>query len=309
MPALVETMFSVREKPWHGLGTIIEDAPTSKEAIRLAGLDWDVVPNPIYDASGNPISGYVANTRSSDGSVLGIVTPKYKIVQNAEAFEFTDSLVGEGLTYETAGSLRNGKQIWLLGKMPSTTILDDEVEPYICFTNTHDGMGSVRVCMTPVRVVCNNTLNLALSTARRSWSAVHSLYIETRLDEARQSLDLIDGYMSALDAEANTLAAASITDADIEAVFDALYPVADSDSNVRKQRVETIKNDFFQRLDAKDIRQYRGTMYGAVMAITDFVDHAEPLRKTDTFAENRWSQIIMGHPVVDQFYKTIKKIA
>ena len=190
MPANVETMFSVREVPWHGLGTIVQEAPTSKDALHLAGLDWNVISNPIFTADGKEIEGWKSNVRDSDNTVLGIVSNKYKIVQNAEAFEFTDELISDDVKYETAGSLRNGKQIWLLAKMPKVKVVGDDVDPYVCFTNSHDGLGSIKVCMTPVRVVCNNTLNLALSNKRRCWTTRHVGDINSKLEEARRTLAL-----------------------------------------------------------------------------------------------------------------------
>ncbi len=110
MPANVETMFSVRETPWHGLGRIIMDAPASREALELAGLDWQVESRNIYSGTGAMIPGYRANVRSTDDAVLGVVSDRYRIVQNEEAFQFTDDLLGEGVTYETAGSLQGGKK-------------------------------------------------------------------------------------------------------------------------------------------------------------------------------------------------------
>ena len=110
MSANVETMFSVREKPWHGLGKVIADAPNSVEAIRLAGLDWNVYQQSLITDNGLQVSGYKANIRDSDNSVLGIVSDRYKIVQNQEAFQFTDELLGKGVRYETAGSLQGGKK-------------------------------------------------------------------------------------------------------------------------------------------------------------------------------------------------------
>ena len=105
MSANVETMFSVRETPWHGLGRIVMDAPASREALELAGLDWQVESRNIYSGTGAMIPGYRANVRSTDDAVLGVVSDRYRIVQNEEAFRFTDDLLGEGVTYETAGSL------------------------------------------------------------------------------------------------------------------------------------------------------------------------------------------------------------
>ena len=97
MSANVETMFSVRETPWHGLGRIIMDAPASREALELAGLDWQVESRNIYSDTGAMIPGYRANVRSTDDAVLGVVSDRYRIVQNEEAFQFTDDLLGEGV--------------------------------------------------------------------------------------------------------------------------------------------------------------------------------------------------------------------
>ena len=115
MAANVETMMYVREKPWHGLGTMVMEAPTSADALRLAGLDWTVDQTPVYTDAGIEITGYKANRRNSDNAILGIVSDRYKIVQNTEAFEFTDALIGETengvVKYETAGSLCGGKRV------------------------------------------------------------------------------------------------------------------------------------------------------------------------------------------------------
>lgn len=123
MAANVETMFYVRTEPWHGLGTKVMEAPTSKDALQLAELDWQVIQEPVFTAQEELISGYKANVRNSDRQILGVVTDRYKVVQNDEAFAFTDSLLGEGVRYETAGSLQNGRKVWLLARMPRDYII------------------------------------------------------------------------------------------------------------------------------------------------------------------------------------------
>ena len=174
MAANFESGFSANGiELWHGLGEIIKDAPTSEDAIRIAGLDWDVIPKPIYDEFGRELPGYKVNIRSSDNMALGIVTDRYKVVQNREAFAFTDELLGQGVRYETAGSLSSGKRVWMLARMENTWLAEEEISPFMVFTNSHDGTGAIRVAMTPVRVCCENTLNLALKTADRHWSCVH----------------------------------------------------------------------------------------------------------------------------------------
>lgn len=185
MSAEVETMmFTGRERPWHGLGTQVEEAPDSKEALIAAGLDWDVVQRPVFTQDGVKVPGYFANVRQQDGSILGVVTSRYKVVQNRDAFAFTDELLGEGVRYETAGSLMGGRKTWILAKLPTRYIIQGEqILPYLVFSNTHDGSGAIKIAMTPIRVVCNNTLNLALNTADRCWSIHHTGDIAAKLED------------------------------------------------------------------------------------------------------------------------------
>ena len=96
MPANVETMFYTREKPWHGLGTKVQEAPCSADALIYAGLDWSVNQRDVFTGSGTLIPGYKANVRSTDEAILGIVSDRYKVVQNEDAFRFTDDLLGGG---------------------------------------------------------------------------------------------------------------------------------------------------------------------------------------------------------------------
>lgn len=216
MAANVETMFSTREKPWHGLGTIVEEASTSKDALKLAGLDWDVIQSPVYSTYGI-VEGYKANIRNTDGATLGVVSDRYKVIQNREAFAFTDALLGAGVRFETAGSLQGGKKIWLLARLPREYIIAGErISPYLVFSNTHDGSGTVRVAITPIRVVCNNTLNLALNTASRSFSMIHTGDIKGKVQEAKQTLFMSDKYMEALGKEFEHLRKMRITDQQVK---------------------------------------------------------------------------------------------
>ena len=213
MAANVETMFYTRETPWHGLGTKVANSPTSRDALRLAGLGWKVFQELIYTENGEKIEGFKANVRNSDRKVLGVVSDRYKIIQNEEAFAFTDSLLGEGVRYETAGSLMGGRKVWLLAHMPHEYIISGErISPYVVFSNTHDGSGAVSVALTPVRVVCSNTLNLALATAKRSWSMVHTGNIKDRLKEAGDTLFLAGKYMESLGKEFERLRMKKLTD-------------------------------------------------------------------------------------------------
>lgn len=316
----IETMFSAgRQKPWHyemtkDVTKLIQEAPTSAEALHLAGLDWTVDQTPVYTDSGIEIPGYKANRRSSDDFILGIVSDRYKIVQNTEAFEFTDAIVGETedgvVKYETAGSLNGGKKIWLLAKMPTQKILDDDVEPYMCFSNTHDGTGAIRICMTPIRVVCQNTLNMALSQAKRQWSTKHVGDIQSKLEEAKLCLQLADKYMRGLDEEADRLANATLYREQIDEILNELFPIEDDATERKKRNVQAMKDNFYVAYFMPDIAQFKDTAWGAVNAMSDMITHATPKRNTASYNENRWGKIMEGHALFDQFVNLVnKKIA
>ena len=237
--------------------------------------------------------------------MFGIVSNRYNIVQNEDAFSFTDSLIGEDVRYETAGSLREGRTVWLLAKMPERKILGDKFDPYICFTNSHDGFGAVKVCMTPIRVVCNNTLNLALSTANRMWSTRHIGDIQTKLQEAKLTLLHANDYMNELNVTAEKLADKKVTEAEMEAIFDAIYPIKEDDSNRKKNNVLDLKENFFRCYNMEDIAQFKGTAWGIVNAATDLVAHVAPARMTEKYQENNWGKIMTGHTFVDEVFKRV----
>ena len=319
MAANVESMFSVREKPWHyaqnpEVTKLIQEAPTSEEALIAAGLDWNVISTPVYQENGLLIPGYKANVRDKDNSVLDIVSSRYRIIQNTEAFSFTDALIGETefgeVRYETAGSLCGGKKVWLLAKMPARKILDDDIEPYICFANSFDGSGAVQVCATPVRVCCANTMALALNTAKRKWSTKHVGDMQSKLEEARLCLQLADKYMTNLDIEADHLANAKLYEEQISEILDEMFPVDDKATERKKNNILQFKNQFWTAYSMPDIQQFEDSAWKAVNAMSDIVTHAAPQRASVTYNENRWGKLMDGHPIMDQFVTLVnKKIA
>lgn len=300
MPANVETMMYVREKPWHGLGTLVAEAPTSADALKFAGLDWNVRQEPVFNSRGGIIKGFKANVRDTDNSVLGVVGDRYRVVQNADAFRFTDDLIGGEVRYETVGSLRGGKQIWLLAKMPETKIAGDAVEPYLCFTNAHDGSSGVKVCMTPIRVVCNNTLNMALNTAKRTWSLRHTESIHERLDEARSCLFRAEDYMEGLAQYADMAANTTLRDDEIRAIINELFPITDKTGEREKANLKKCRDEFMVCYFAPDIAKFRNTAWGVINAASDLVTHSMPHKNTPTYAENNWGRIMDGHALMDK---------
>lgn len=311
MAAHIETMFYTREKPWHGLGVKVADALSSAEALAASGLDWKVVQKKILTEDGDPAPGFKANVRDSDGKVLGIVSDRYRVVQNGEAFAFTDRLLGEGVRYETAGSLNGGRRVWVLARMPREYImLGDRVSPYMVFSNTHDGSGAIRVAMTPVRVVCSNTLNLALSTAARGWSAMHTAGALDKIGEAEHTLFMAERYMDALGREFESLSRVKLADARAEACMNALLPMDEGMGRVQKGNVTKLREDLKARyFDAPDLKDMPKNAYRLLNAVSDFTTHGKPLRESENRKESLFAKVVDGNAVLDRAYGLIKNIA
>lgn len=307
MAANVETMFSVREKPWHGLGTVVSNAPSSKEALVSARLNWKVLQEPIFTEQEEEIAGYKANVRDTDRRVLGVVSDRYKVIQNSEAFAFTDELLGEGVCYETAGALQDGKKVWLLARMPHEYIISGErISPYLLFSNTHDGTGAVKVALTPIRVVCNNTLNLALRTAKRSWSMVHTGDVREKISEARDTLLRAENYMDSLGKEIDTLRKIKLSDREVREYMEMLLPMDEGISAQQKKNIVRLREDMQARyFDAPDLQDVGKNAYRFINAVSDFATHAQPVRKTANYRENLFLKTVEGNPLIDRAYQMV----
>ncbi len=305
MAAEVETMFYTREKPWHGLGVRVENALSSKDALIAAGLDWNVEQRKIYTEDGYAIPGYFANVRSSDHHTLGVVTKRYKIVQNHEAFAFTDALLGKGVRYETAGSLKGGRKTWILARLPKQYRLAEDITmPYLVFSNSHDGSAAIKVAMTPVRVVCNNTLNLALRDADRIWSANHTGDIDSKLEDARMTLFMAENYMNELAEESTRLSRKRVSDAEVEEYIKMLLPIATNATETMEQNVKKMREDLKMRYySAPDLQNIGKSQYRFINAVSDFATHAKPLRETRQYQENLFLKTMEGNPLVDKAYR------
>lgn len=277
MSAEVETMFYTRQKPWHGLGTMVTEAPDSKSALELAGLNWTVIQKPIKTQDGLPIPGFKANMRNTDNQVFGVVTDRYKVVQNQDAFAFTDKLLGEGVTYETAGSLREGHRTWLLAKLPQRYIISgDEMTPYLVFMNSHDGTGAIKAAMTPIRVVCMNTLLYA------------------------------DKYMSELGKAIDRMNKIKLSDRQVYEYIDALFPLLDEPTEQQKKNLMKMKENVKLRyFEAPDLQHVGKNAYRFVNAVSDFATHAKPLRARKNYRENLFARTVDGNAMIDKAYQLV----
>ena len=266
-----------------------------------------MVQQPIQTVDGPVIPGFKANIRDQDGQVLGVVTDRYKVVQNEDAFAFTDELLGEGVSYETAGSLQNGRRIWILARLPQRYVISgDEVAPNLVFMNAHDGTGAIKAAMTPVRVVCQNTLNLALATAKRSWSINHTGDIQGKLNDARDTLLYAGQYMSELGKTVDQLRQIRLSDRKVYEYIDALFPLVEGASDLQRKNLLRLKEEMKRRyFDAPDLRHVGKNGYRFVNAVSDFATHAKPLRESSRYKENLFARTVEGNAMIDRAYQLV----
>ena len=273
MSANVETMFYVRKKPWHGLGTEVQAPPTSADALVYAGLNWAVEQKNVYAEDGTRISGYKANVRNTDNVTLGIVSDRYKVVQNEDAFQFTNELLDSGVTYETAGALQGGRKVWMLARMPHRYIIaGDEIAPYLVVMNSHDGSSGIKVAMTPIRVVCQNTLNLALHSAKRIWTTKHTENVMSRVHEARETLMLAETYMGELGRGIDALSQIRLSDRKAMEFMQEFFPVTNDMPDVQRKNnlrlLEDMKRRYWNAPDLSNVGKngYRAETTGRKFA-------------------------------------------
>ncbi len=277
------TSFASTQKAWHNLGQIVDQAMTAEEAIRLAHLGYEVAKVPNYAF----INGLYVETpgsfsihRTDTGDILGDRLGKgYTIVQNKEAFSFFDSIVGGDFAmYETAGALGKGERIFITAKMPEMIRIagtDDITEVYVLLTSSHDGSGSIIAAVTPVRVVCNNTLNMALKDTISKVSIRHSASVHDKLAEAHNVLGISHKFIVDANECFNVLAKKSITDDKVKELIQILFNDEKKDST----RIKNIEDAVWASYNA-GVGQEKilGTAWGALNGITHYIDHEKNYR-------------------------------
>ncbi|WP_293308510.1 DUF932 domain-containing protein [Pedobacter sp. UBA5917] len=320
------SFFSVKEKAWHGLGKIVESYPTSAEALKFAGLDYSVEKRPLFTVDSHNLAifkdpdademfsgftpdihvpNFYSTVRTDTEDVLGVVGKDYKVVQNIEAFEFFDSIVGggEGILYETAGALGKGERIFITAKLPSYIKVgkDDLIEQYLFLTTSHDGFGSITAAFTPVRIVCNNTLNAALKNSSNAIRIRHSSGANDRLRQAHTLMGISGRIGDEMESIFNHWAKVRITDADLKKLIQtAMAPNKEVLDKLQKGLIDEASSAYKNIVDevysyalsapSQLIDTAQGTLFGAYNAVTGYYQNARNFKDN----EAKFKSIIEG---------------
>jgi phage/plasmid-like protein (TIGR03299 family) len=285
----VASMMYAGETPWHGLGTKVEKEVTAAAAIKLAGLDWTCDKHPIYLAGKNQVDGIpvigtkiedkVAVVRNGDGAVLGLVSEDYHIIQNEECFGFLDEIVGSGQAiFHTAGALFGGRVIFCTIKLPTDAkVGDDLINKYLLMKSAHDGTSALHVRWTPIRVVCANTLSVAMSKKSDAQVSIrHTSKCQPRIEEARKVLRLADEYYQVMEKQFNALLNQKFSDGDMKTFSETLFPQQGEElAGITRKRRERVV-DLFST--GRGNAAVKNTRWAAFNAITEYADHFMTVR-------------------------------
>lgn len=304
-------MFSNRNVPWKDLGMNVDFAKNSEEAIKVAGVGWDVFKKEVtLSETGSVLKNFVAITRGGTNEVLSMPeVNKCHIVQNTEAFKFTDRMLSDGVSFDRAGESFDGKKVWLVMKLPSYYISSEKYIPYLVFTNTHDGIGAVRATVIPVRASSNSALNLNLEGASRSWTCNHRGDLQENLQEAYKTTGAVSKYMVKLEKVVEKLIDMDVPYAEAMKFTSYLLPINNGDPKRKIDHIKEMRSDIMTRWkEAPDLKDMPENAYRWLLAVADFAIHTEHHRESDDFKQNLFGKILSGNGLyIDKAYEILKK--
>jgi phage/plasmid-like protein (TIGR03299 family) len=292
-----------RGVPWHGLGKSVDGIMTGAEALVAAGLDWKVEQEPLFITdpaggigAGQLVARYVANVRSTDHSVLGVVGTGYVPFQNEELAAFGDALVDDGgAKYETAGSLWDGRRVFLSMEVPKHIKVPGDSSDhtsYILLVNGHDGSAAVQIVTTIVRAVCHNTVSAAIRGARSKFSARHTRNVEQRVGEARRSLGVVFDYLDSFEKVAGDLARIKLTKKAGNEVLAAVFPLSPEQRKNDEARAKSMLEQAILNWNGSGTIDdaMRRTGWGLYNAVSELTEFGPTFRKE----EGRFGSVIEG---------------
>lgn len=290
-----QAVFTVGTPAWHGLGQVLENPATAEEAIQKAHLDWEVEKRELYYNFGPGTDSIraedkFATVRQDTQNFLGVVGKNYKVLQNREAFNFFDNIVEKDeAIFETAGALGKGEVIWMAAKMPAYIKVgkDDLIDQYVLLTNTHNGTGSVTALITPIRVVCNNTLTAALRGSTNKVSIRHTQNMEERLKQAKELLGIVERYKLEMEPVFNRMAGVKVKNQKMmDDFFHTMYPVNREKFPEKEfelsEKVRVQISEAFEQGAGADMPTANGTVFGLYNAVTYFTDHMRNYKTQDS---------------------------
>ena len=315
-----------RKSAYETMGINIQNCTSMESALKISGLDFEVVKKPVYfninadevKEDGKPkaphfvkVPDKMMTVRTDLQQSLGLVSNGYEILQNREAFDFLDSISGYGAKFETAGLFkRNGAASYVTISTEPMKILDDDFNPYLMIVNGHDGGCSIRICFTPMRVICKNTCILALKRAENVVTIQHSKLMYNKLEMAKEILLDNSNYMKELNKVAEEMATKPFSKEAYEKLCKKLFEVKESDSEIIQIRNLAQIEQLMKAYKENDISNYAGSAWQAIQAVADVASHPILFRKPEKVAQNgtpEFQSIVTMMPLLNKAFQMIKE--
>lgn len=280
----------MRTSTWTNIGKDVTACKDMEQVLLASGLDYTVEKRPIFtypdiedDGTRMVIPNRFITTRREDGHTYDVVSDKFEIIQNRDAFDFV-KYMGDELLFEKAGETQSG-MVYVIGKLPEVDILGDRFTPHVIFRNGFSGKVKITAAICPLRIVCQNQFNFAFKNTANTVQIRHVGNAEAKLEEAKEVLRLSADYMAELNTMAEHFAAMKLDQARMGRITDYLFPMPTEDMNPFKRKsLEDARAKFINAHDAEDNRNFRGTAWGMVNAYTDYLTHKEPAgKRSDRF--------------------------
>lgn len=300
-------IFVDRTTTWHAIGKDVQECKNMEQVLQKSGLDYEVTKMPVF-AGGIEISNRFVTARpGEDGPhFYDVVSDKFQVVQNREAFEFVNYM-GDELQFEKAGETQNG-MVYIIGKLPSVNILGDEFTPHVLFRNGFSGKIKITAAICPLRLVCQNQFNFAFKNTQNTITIRHVANAEVKLQEARDVLKLSADYMAELNTVAEQYATQKLTKAGVERVLNQLFPIVDRENMnpFKLHQLEDAKAKFVKAYNAEDNRNFRGTAWGMVNAYTDFLTHKPAAGNTATKDEGKFMAVTFNPAFMNAIFSALQ---
>jgi phage/plasmid-like protein (TIGR03299 family) len=285
-----ERIYVDRTTTWHAIGKSVEECKNMEQVLKASGLDYIVTKEPVYNFDGvnfAQIPNRFITTRS-DGHTYDVVSDKYEVIQNRDAFDFVNYM-GEEFKFEKAAETASG-MVYIIGKLPDVNILGDAFTPHVIFRNGFDGKVKITAAISPLRMVCQNQFNFAFKNAANATTIRHVRNAESKLAEARETLRLSADYMEQLNLMAEHFAGMKMSKDRLERVVKYLFPIPEDTAinAFKRKNLEDNRAAFLKAHEAEDNANFRGTAWGLVNAYTDFITHKEPAGKRDNRFEGKF---------------------
>ena len=296
---------TTRTPSWENIGTDVNKQKTLDDVIRHAGLDYEVDKMPLTVAGTDIIvPDKMVTVNKTDMTPFGVVSNKYQIVQNRDAFDFVNYINGD-LEFVKAGQTNTG-MVYIIAKLPEQYVIDDKFTPYVIFRNSFNGRYPIQAAICPLRIVCQNQFTMAFKNSDNTVSIRHSRNAEVKMREAQLVLRQTADHMNTLSDMANKLVNEKITSVQFADILNRFLPL-DNDMTQRQQTgIETDRMSFMTAYNADDNANYRGTKWGVLNAFSDFQTHKPMLRQTKTSDESRFMSVSFDPIAMANFMQILK---